>query len=157
MLLRRLMALFAGTLVLVVAVACSQSKPPVGRWEGTYEAHDMIAVARLELATNGMVYVSAPDAMTLENASPDERAAIRTHLATGLAAHWGSVEPRNFDFDGKIFRKPGGIAPQMEWHKDSGDIVLILYPGTHPSVRITLHRVKMFSDDPWANASESQN
>ncbi|HET7334923.1 MAG TPA: hypothetical protein VFI93_07380 [Rhizomicrobium sp.] len=147
--LRSFLALFTGALVLAFAVACSQSDaPPVGRWEGSYDAGDMIVMARLELARDGMVTISAPNAMTLENSSPEDRAAIRARLAADLATHWANVEPRKFDFDGKIFRKPGGIAPQMEWHKSSGDIVLILYPGTHPSVRVTLHRVKDFSDDP---------
>lgn len=151
--LRSFIALFTGGLVLAVAVACSQSKaPPVGRWEGTYEAPDMIVAARLELAPDGTVYVSAPDAMTLEKTNPDDRAAIRARLASDLAAHWDSVEGRKFDFDGEVFRKPGGIAPQMEWHKGSGNIVLILYPGTHPSVRVTMHRVKNFNADPWVKA-----
>jgi hypothetical protein len=52
------------------------------------------------------------------------------------------------DFDGRVFRKPGGVAPQMEWNPDSKKMTVVVYLGMK-TVRIPVHVVKDFSDDPW--------
>jgi hypothetical protein len=53
------------------------------------------------------------------------------------------------DFDGKVFRKPGGIAPQAIWDAKTGSMQLVIYPGAQPSIRIAMRRVGDFSADPW--------
>lgn len=136
-------------LCLVAALACSPSKPPVGRWEGTYESADTMIVARLEIDKDGAIYISAPDALDVAASSEAERVRIRQRLAAGLAQAWDSTPPHRFDFDGRIFRNPGGIAPQMEWNPDTADMRLIIYPGTRPVIRIKMHAVRAFSADPW--------
>ncbi|HEX3672960.1 MAG TPA: hypothetical protein VHU87_01680 [Rhizomicrobium sp.] len=141
---------FAALLLMALCLTgCSHhSPPPAGRWEGTYEASDTMIAARLEIDAKANIYVSAPDA---ENFSPDAdaRAAIRKSLAQGLAAGWGDVQPRNFEFDGKVFRKPGGVAPQIEWDPGSNAMTLVVYLGMRDGIRVPLHPVKEFSDDPW--------
>lgn len=141
-------ALIVG-LCLTAASACGGSKAPQGRWEGTYESPEITIAARLEIDGNGAIYVSAPNTLIAAAASEDERAAIRQRLAQELAGDWGSVEPRRMEFDGKVFRKPGGVAPQLEWNPDTKRMTMIVYPGTQPSVRLGLHAVREFSDDPW--------
>ena len=141
-------ALIAG-LCLAAAFACSNSKPPVGRWEGTYESAHALIVARLEIAANGAVYVTAPDAINVRTASEDEREVIRQRLAAGLVTAWDNTGPRPLEFDGRVFRKPGGVAPQLEWDPDSRQMTLVVYPGTQPTIRVRMHAVKEFSDDPW--------
>jgi hypothetical protein len=74
---------------------------------------------------------------------------MREKLAASLASSWGSVEGRAMDFDGRVFRKPGGIAPQMEWNPDSKTMTVVVYFGMK-TARIPLHQVKDFSADPWA-------
>jgi hypothetical protein len=134
---------------LAVASGCSShGAPPTGRWEGSYESSDTMIAARLEIDAKGEVFVSAPDAENFGD-SPDARAAIRKNLAQGLASAWGDVQPRTFDFDGKVFRKPGGVAPQMEWDPDSKTMMLIVYLGMRSGLRVPLRPVKDFSDDPW--------
>jgi hypothetical protein len=142
---RRLAALLAVGLGLA---ACSHPAPPVGRWEGTYESNDTMIVARMEIAADGTVRVSAPDISNL-GATPDDRALTRENLAGKLAAAWPSVGPREMDFDGKIFRKPGGIAPQMIWKDGTKEMWLVVYIGAAPSIRVALHKVDDFSDNPW--------
>jgi hypothetical protein len=137
------------TLVCLVTAGCSRhNQPPPGRWEGTYQAGDVMIAARLEIDGKGNVYVSAPDA---ENIQGDDaaRAAIAKNLAAGLASGWGDVQPRVFEFDGKTFRKPGGVAPQLEWDPSSNAMVLIVYLGMRDGLRVPLRPVKEFSDDPW--------
>jgi hypothetical protein len=140
-------------LISLLPAACSRhNQPPPGRWEGTYEAGDVMIAARLEIDGKGNIFVSAPDA---ENIQGDDaaRAAIRKNLAAGLAAGWGDVQPRNFEFDGKTFRKPGGVAPQIEWDSSSNNMVLIVYLGMRDGLRVPLRPVKDFSDDPWPPAN----
>jgi hypothetical protein len=135
-------------LVLALA-ACSHPKPPAGRWEGAYESDDTMVVARLEIASSGTILVSAPNAQDLSSLSADDKAATRQKLAQSLVADWDSVQPRTLDFDGTTFRKPGGTAPQMEWDAANKHMTLIVYFGTS-SVRIPLHAVSQFSDNPWS-------
>src|SRR6185437_3084241 len=101
--------------VLVTAVAllsCSHPAPPVGRWEGTYESNDVMVAVRLEIGTDGQVRVSAPNLQDVGAASEDDRVQMRDKLANDLATDWENAVPRAMDFDGGVFRKPGGIAPQ---------------------------------------------
>jgi hypothetical protein len=144
------MRIFAALLLTVLCLAgCSRhAQPPVGRWEGTFESNDTMIAARLEIDAKGDIFVSAPDAENFGDA-PDARAAIRKNLAQGLAAGWSDVQPRVFDFDGKVFRKPGGVAPQLEWDPDSKGMTLVVYLGMRDGIRVPLHPVKEFSDDAW--------
>lgn len=127
--------------------ACSQHKPPAGRWEGTYESSDTMLAARLEIADDGQVRVSAPDLLDI---GPDEREAARAKLAADLASEWERVVPRRMDFDGETFRKPGGIAPQMVWKQKSRQMWLVVYLGTRPGLRVAMREVGDFSDNPWS-------
>ena len=127
--------------------ACSHPAPPTGRWEGAYETDDTMIAARLEIAADGQVRVSAPDLLDIGSASAGDRPAMRSKLAADLAAAWGDVAPRPMDFDGKTFRKPGGIAPQMIWK--SGRMALVVYIGTRPGIHIAMRKVDDFSDDPF--------
>jgi hypothetical protein len=61
------------------------------------------------------------------------------------------VKPRSFDFDGKTFRKPGGIAPQMEWDKATNQMTVMLYIGTNPAFPVTLRPVDGFHDNPFGS------
>ncbi len=81
---------------------------------------------------------------------PDERDAARAKLAADLAGGWDQVAPRQMDFDGETFRKPGGIAPQAVWKAKTKRMWLIVYLGTHPGLRIAMRAVGDFSDDPFA-------
>lgn len=129
-------------------IGCSHPAPPAGRWEGTFESGDAMIAARLEIETDGQVRVSAPD---LLNIAPDDREAAREKLAADLASAWGDVAPREMDFDGETFRKPGGIAPQMVWKAKAKQMWLVVYLGTQPSFRIAMHEVGDFSDNPFAS------
>jgi len=142
-------ALLVAGLCLAGAYGCSHPKPPEGKWEGAYESDDTMVVARLEIASNGTVLVSAPNAQDLANMSADDKAGVRQKLAQDLANGWDAVQPRQFDFDGTTFRNPGGVAPQMEWDEGNKHMTLIVYFGTNPSISIPLHAVKDFSDNPW--------
>jgi hypothetical protein len=148
---RAIAALFALACLAGIS-GCSHAAPPVGRWQGVYDTSDTIVAARVEITPKGDVYLSAPDAMGVGGSSAEDRAAIRQKLADGLNESWGSVAPRRMDFDGKTFRKPGGIAPQMRWDSSSNTMTLILYPGTAPEIHIVLRPVKDFSPDPFAHA-----
>jgi hypothetical protein len=139
---------FALACLLLVSACSHATPPPTGRWEGIYDSHDAIVAARVEITARGDIYLSAPDAMDVGSSSGD-RTAIRQRLADGLNQSWGSVVPRQMDFDGKTFRKPGGIAPQMQWDSAGNTMTLILYPGTAPEIHILLHPVKDFSPDPF--------
>jgi hypothetical protein len=146
----RFLARFVALASVLAMAACSHAAPPSGRWEGVYDANGTVVAARVEITPKGDVYVSAPDAMGV--ASTDDRAAIHQRLADGLNQSWGSVVPRQMDFDGKTFRKPGGIAPQMEWDAASNTMTLVLYLGTAPAIRMPLHPVKDFSPNPFPGA-----
>lgn len=136
-------------LALLTALAmfsCSHPAPPAGKWEGTYEANDMMIAARLEIATDGQVRVSAPDLLDIGSASEEDRAGMHQKLAADLDAGWGDVAVRTMDFDGETFRKPGGIAPQIIWK--SGRMELVVYIGTRPGIHIAMRKVGDFSDNP---------
>jgi hypothetical protein len=143
---RRLRAGFAICAALAVALAaCSDHHPPVGRWEGLYQAPDVMIAARLEIAPSGAIRASAPNAfMDFATMDESQRAAMRDRLEFELARAWPSVGAIALDFDGATFRKPGGVAPQFEW--DGARMAMIVYPGTHPSIRVPLVAVKKFGD-----------
>ncbi len=134
---------------LVFLAACSKPAPPVGKWEGGYESGGTIVAARVEILPSGQVKVSAPDVtyVTGNRVQIDE---LRARLSAGLVNGWSEVKPRTFDFDGKTFRKPGGIAPQMVWDKDSNALTLELFIGTRPALPIPLRPVADFHDNPFA-------
>ena len=140
--------LFAAPLALSLA-GCSKPVPPPGRWEGGYSGNGTLVAARVEIGPDGRVKVSAPDITNLQNARPERLQQQREALAADLAGGWESVTPRDFDFDGKTFRKPGGIAPQMVWDKDTGQMTLELYIGANPALPVTLRPVDAFHDNPW--------
>lgn len=143
-------AAIACGLCLVTVWACSSAKsPPVGRWEGALEAQDVMVAVRLEISNKGAILLSAPNALEIESVTTAERPAMRQRLADELAASWGNVEPRPMDFDGRIFRKPGGVAPQMEWNPQTRQMTVVLYLGMRAALRIPLRGVERFSTDPW--------
>ncbi|HEY0267312.1 MAG TPA: hypothetical protein VGC16_11205 [Rhizomicrobium sp.] len=132
----------------VILAACSKPAPPVGKWEGGYEsAGDMVA-ARVEVLADGQVKVMAPD-ITDAIGGREQIDQFRAQLAADLANGWSGVTPRNFDFDGKTFRKPGGIAPQMVWDKATNQMVLELFIGARPALPVPLHPVPDFHDNPF--------
>ena len=125
--------------------ACADPRPPTGRWEGLYEDAGVIIVARLEIAASGSVRVSAPNAITGDSPlSPAERAGLVQQLQTRLAASWSSVKPLPLEFDGSLFRKPGGVAPQLEWDAERKRMTMVYYSGTRSSVRVALTSVGEF-------------
>jgi hypothetical protein len=130
-----------------VLFACSHPKPPVGRWEGTFESADTMIAARFEVGDDGQVRVSAPDLLDIGAAPNEERAAMHLKLSAGLDSGWGDVAPRRMDFDGETFRKPGGIAPQAIWK--SGRMELVVYIGTQPGIHIAMRKVGDFSENPF--------
>ena len=126
--------------------ACADPRPPTGRWEGLYEDAGVIIVARLEIADNGKIRVSAPNAITGEQPSIARRARERGAAASsrGLAMSWPAVEPLPLEFDGHAFRKPGGVAPQLEWDAARKRMTMIYYSGNRSSVRVALTSVGEF-------------
>jgi hypothetical protein len=131
--------------------SCSKSPPPVGRWEGTYEQNGNFIAARLELQPNAQVRISAPDVTDPSIDNDQDREAMEQNMADRLASAWGDVAPRPMDFDGTTFRKPGGIAPQIEYDSSSNLMTLYVYLGTHPAIRIPLRPVDDFSRNPWTH------
>jgi len=137
--------------VLALALAaCSKPAPPVGKWEGGYESGGTIVAARVEILPSGQVKVSAPD-ITYITGSREQIDELRARLSAGLVNGWSEVAPRTFDFDGKTFRKPGGIAPQMVWDKASNAMTLELFIGARPALPIPLRPVSDFHDNPFAS------
>lgn len=132
---------------LLAVAACSKPTPPVGKWEGGTERGGVLVVARVEILPGGLVRVMAPD---ITNIAPDQYARYRERLAADLVNGWADVAPREFDFDGKTFRKPGGIAPQMVWDKETNQMTLQLYIGANPAMPVPLRPVAEFHDSPWA-------
>jgi hypothetical protein len=128
--------------------ACSHPAPPQGRWEGAYESGDAMIAARLEIEADGMVRVSAPN---VQDIGPDDRDAARGRLSADLASAWDGIVPRAMDFDGEMFRKPGGIAPQMIWKAKSKQMQLVVYLGANPGLRIPMRQVGDFSDNPFGS------
>ena len=141
------MVLFA-VLALTFLAACSRHvPPPAGRWEGGYDAGDAIVAARMEVTPKGDIFISAPNAEGFGMVSQEDRAAIRGRLANGLAQGWDAVKPLDWEFDGKTFRKPGGVAPQAMWA--GGQMTLVVYLG-RGAIQIPMRAVKDFSPDPFA-------
>ena len=138
-------------LLLVVAAlaGCSKPAPPVGRWEGTYQSGGTFIVARLELAPGAQVRVSAPDVTDPSVGNNEDRLAMEQDLADRLAGAWGGVDPRRMEFDGAIFRKPGGFAPQIEWDRSANTMTLYVYLGAEPAIHVALRPVNDFSANPW--------
>jgi hypothetical protein len=131
-------------------VACSRpTQHPVGRWIGNYDSPDVVVDARLEITKNGLVRASAPDLLDVGEMSDEARAAMHARLAADLVESWDAAEPRAMDFDGRVFRKPGGIAPQMEWNPQTKQMKLVFYFGTKRSIRIPMRAVDDFGKDPW--------
>jgi hypothetical protein len=128
-----------------LVAACSGDRAaPVGRWQGMYESADAVIVARLEIAAGGVVRVSAPNAFGEEaGLTAFERAQARGELTSALAKAWPGIEPLELSFDGRTFRKPGGVAPQLEW--DGREMTLIVYPGLKDTIRMRLERVEDFA------------
>jgi hypothetical protein len=137
-------------LCLLVVAGCSKPQPPVGKWEGGYDADGTIVVARVEIEANGQVRISAPDITNLKGATADQMAMERSRLAAELVHAWDGVEPRRLEFDGKTFRKPGGVAPQMVWDKATNQMTLRLYFGANPALPVVLRPVDGFHDNPFA-------
>jgi hypothetical protein len=129
--------------------SCSRATPPVGKWEGTYETDDTMIAARLAIGADGLVKVSAPDLLNIDSTPADQRGSLREQLSADLAGGWDTVVPRKMDFDGETFRKPGGIAPQMVWNAGMKQMLLVVYIGTQPSIRIPMREVGDFSDNPF--------
>src|SRR5665213_1916237 len=98
---RPLLALMFGAVLLA---SCSKPAPPVGRWEGAYDAGDTFVAARLEIEPDGQVRISAPDITDAGTNSEDDRVQMRQTMAGRLAAGWDGIAPRPMDFDGTIFR-----------------------------------------------------
>jgi hypothetical protein len=136
--------------ILFAITACSKPQPPVGKWEGGYETGGDLVVARVEILPSGQVKVMAPDITNVmgPRAHVEE---FRARLSADLVNGWGSVEPRSFDFDGKTFRKPGGVAPQMIWDKATNHLTLELYIGARPAMPVPLRPVADFHDNPFAS------
>lgn len=140
-------------LFIIIAAAltgCGKPQPPVGKWEGGMESGGDLVVARVEILPNGQVKVMAPD---ITNAvGPRARIEeLRARLSADLANGWSEVRARSFDFDGKTFRKPGGIAPQMMWDKAGNHLTLQLYIGARPALPVPLRPVDDFHDNPFAS------
>lgn len=131
------------------ASACSEPAVPQGRWEGVYEGADTMVAARLQIDGKAEIRVSAPDLLGIEGATEEARAGMRERLANELSANWDSVVARKMDFDGATFRKPGGIAPQMEWDDKYRKMTLVAYFGARPALRIPMRMVREFSEDPF--------
>ena len=128
--------------------ACSPAKPPVGRWEGSFQSAETMIVARLKIEKDGAIYLSAPDALNVST-DPDQRAIIRAHLAQDLDSSWSFVQPRHMHFNGHVFRYPDHVAPQMKWDASTRTMTVIIYPGTLPEVDIPMRAVSSFDTDPW--------
>ena len=133
---------------LVALAACSKPKPPVGKWEGGYEAGGDLVVARVEILPSGQIKVMAPD-VTNAVGSREQMDEFRARLSADLVNGWSEITPRSFDFDGKTFRKPGGVAPQMVWDESTNQMTLDLYIGANPALPIVLRPVDGFHDDPF--------
>lgn len=132
-------------------VACGNPKPPAGKWEGVYDTPDTMIAARVEIDKDGKVKVSAPDLTGIQTSDVEARAGMRTRLADQLASDWNDIAPRDFEFDGSKFRKPGGVAPQMEWDKDAARMTLVIYLGRDPARRMALRTVSEFSPNPFSS------
>ena len=106
---------------------------------------------RVEIGPDGLVRVSAPDVTVADGTKPEQPQQMQDRLASDLSGAWSSVAPRPFDFDGQTFRKPGGVAPQMEWDKATNQMTLELFIGARPALPVPLHPVSDFHDNPFVN------
>ena len=132
----------ASVLLCLGLFACADPRPPTGRWEGVYEDSGVIIVVRLEIAPDGKVRVSAPNAITEKSElSPADRIALVRELQVRLDASWPAVAPLPLEFDGQVFRKPGGVAPQLEWDSGRKRMTMVYYSGSRNSVRVALSSV----------------
>jgi hypothetical protein len=138
-------------LALVALAGCSKPQPPIGKWEGGYDSNGALVVARVEILANGLVKVSAPDLLGIQGATPEEMQRNRETLAAELRNGWDDVAPRSFEFDGKTFRKPGGVAPQMVWDEKSNQMTLQFYFGNNPALPVHLRPVPAFHDNPFGS------
>lgn len=146
----RLIVLAALAVLLPLALAgCGKPTPPIGKWEGATQQGGTIVVARVEILPSGMVRIMAPNITGVTGPAPRFEQ-MRARLSAELATNWDTVSPRPFDFDGKTFRKPGGVAPQMVWDKDTNQMTIMLYIGTRPAFPVLLRPVNIFHDSPWA-------
>jgi hypothetical protein len=136
-------------LAFLVLTACSKPHPPQGKWEGGYDSNGTLVAARVEIGADGQVKVSAPDLTNIQAAKSEQLQQMRERLAADLATAWDTVAPRPFDFDGSVFRKPAGVAPQMEWDKDSNQMTLEIYIGANAALPVPLRPVDNFHDNPW--------
>ncbi len=136
-------------LVVILLAGCGKPQPPVGKWEGGSMADGTIVVARVEIGSDGLVKVSAPDITNLQDAKPEVLLNERARLQSELVNNWDEVKPRVFAFDGKTFRNPGGVAPQMQWDKATNQMTLELYIGANAALPVVLHPVPGFHDNPF--------
>jgi len=136
-------------LALLLLAGCTKPTPPQGRWEGGYDGNGVLVAARVEIGPDGMVKVSAPDVINADGARPEQLQEMRARLGADLVTAWDVVQARPFDFDGNTFRKPGGVAPQMVWDKNSNQITLEIYIGANPALAVPLRPVDNFHDNPW--------
>ena len=134
----------------VVLAGCSKPVPPTGKWEGGADRDGTVVAARVQVMPGGRVRVMAPD-ITNVTGTARQIAMLRDQLAASLATGWDNVQPRDFDFDGDTFRKPGGVAPQMVWDKKTNQMTLELYIGTRPAFPVVLRPVDGFHDNPWTS------
>ena len=130
--------------------SCGKPQAPVGKWEGGYESGGDLVAARVEILPSGEIKISAPD-VTNAMGNREQIDAMRAQLAADLANGWSGVDPRSFDFDGTTFRKPGGVAPQMIWDKDTNQMTLELYMGARPAMPVPLRPVNDFHDNPFGS------
>jgi hypothetical protein len=134
----------------LILAGCGKShQPPVGRWVGHYESPSVMVVAWLEIGKGGEVKVSAPDILDIGEPTDEQREAAHKRLANELYDTWGNVPPRVYDFDGHVFRKPGGYARQMEWDPNTQQMKVVFYFGMQRSIHIAMQPVKEFTEDPW--------
>ena len=100
-------------------------------------------VARLEIDSGGHVRVAAPNAIIdTPGMSEEDRTDLRSRLETGLVQSWPSVKPLPLEFDGRVFHKPGGVAPQLEWDGAEKRMTMVFYSGNRASVRIRLDPIE---------------
>jgi len=131
-----------------LAVGCSESpKPPEGRWQALYIGNDVMIAARVEIGPDGRVRLSAPNAsLDFGDMMANDRLEMQTRLTLSLAVAWPKVAPREFDFDGRVFRNPGGVAPQLEWDAKTRRMTMFVYRGSKPTVRVDMEPVEAFAD-----------
>jgi hypothetical protein len=131
--------------VCLLAACTARTPPPTGRWQGVYEDSRLILLVRMEIDGKGVVHVSAPNAIgEFDGMADAERATLRARLVREAAETWKAVPVMPLDFDGKDFRKPGGVAPQFEWDAGARRMTMIYYAGNRASVRVPLDQVADF-------------